>query len=67
LNILASYTRELKQILREAGCDFEREGKGDHEIWYSPITGIRFVVDQKIKSRHTANAVLKQAGLPKKF
>ncbi|HDM76780.1 MAG TPA: type II toxin-antitoxin system HicA family toxin, partial [Deltaproteobacteria bacterium] len=36
-------------------------------IWYSPITGIRFVVDQNIKSRHTANAVLKQAGLPTKF
>ncbi len=27
----------------------------------------KFVVDSKIKSRHTANAVLKQAGLPKKF
>jgi hypothetical protein len=64
---MASYTRVLKRILREAGCDFEREGKGDHEIWYSPITEIRFVVDQEIKSRHTANAVLKQAGLPKKF
>jgi HicA toxin of bacterial toxin-antitoxin, len=64
---MADYTRSLKQHLREAGCDFERQGKGDHEIWYSPITGIRLVVDQHIKSRHTANAVLKQAGLPKKF
>ena len=36
-------------------------------VWYSPITGRKFVVDGKIKSRHTANAVLKQAGLPKKF
>ena len=42
-------------------------GKGDHDIWFSPITQISFVVDSKIKSRHTANAVLKQAGLPKKF
>jgi hypothetical protein len=64
---MADYSRELKQHLREAGCVFERQGKGDHEIWYSPITGIRFVVDQRIKSRYTANAVLKQAGLPKKF
>jgi len=24
-------------------------------------------VDHKIKSRHTANAILKQAGLPKQF
>jgi len=51
----------------ESGCFFERQGKGDHEIWFSPITGIRFVVDQSIKSRRTANGVLKQAGLPKKF
>ncbi|MCF8108689.1 MAG: type II toxin-antitoxin system HicA family toxin [Desulfohalobiaceae bacterium] len=31
--------------MRQAGCSFERQGKGDHEIWFSPITGIRFVVD----------------------
>jgi len=42
-------------------------GKGDHEIWFSPHAGIRFPVDHKIKSRHTANAVMKQAGLPKHF
>jgi len=38
---MADYTRALKQHLREAGCQFERQGKGDHEIWYSPITNIR--------------------------
>jgi hypothetical protein len=64
---MSDYTPRLKQYLREAGCQFDRQGKGDHEIWFSPITGIRFVVDNSIKSRHTANAVLKQAGLPKKF
>jgi len=64
---MADYTRALKQYLREAGCRYERQGKGDHVIWYSPITNIRFVVDNHTKSRHTANAVLKQAGLPKKF
>lgn len=64
---MTDYTKSLKRLLREAGCSFERQGKGDHEIWYSPITAIRFVVDQNIKSRHTANAVLKQAGLPKQF
>lgn len=62
-----SLTPKLKKILTEAGCYFERPGKGDHEIWYSPITQRRFVVDSAIKSRHTANAVLKQAGLPKQF
>jgi len=64
---MSDYTRELKQCLRKKGCTFERRGKDDHEIWFSPIAAIRFVVDNRIKSRHTANAVLKQAGLPKKF
>jgi len=56
-----------KRMLREAGCAFIRHGKGDHEIWYSPLTFQNFVVDGKIPSRHLANAVLKQAGLPKAF
>jgi len=64
---LADFAPELKRILRDHGCRFERQGKGDHEIWFSPLSGRRFPVDSKIKSRHTANAVLKQAGLPKKF
>lgn len=62
---MANYTPEVKQILREHGCRFDRSGKGDHEIWYSPITNRKFPVDSKILSRHTANAVLKQAGIPK--
>ena len=56
---MSDYTPKLKQILREAGCYFIRSGKGDHEIWYSPITRIKFVVDNSIKSRRTANAILK--------
>jgi len=62
-----NYTPDLKKILNKAGCAFERKGKGDHEIWFSPISGKRFTVDNKIKSRHTANGVLKQAGLGKRF
>jgi len=64
---VGNYTRELKKLLREKGCRYERQGRGDHEIWYSPVTSKRFPVDNEIKSRHTANAVLKQAGLPKAF
>ena len=65
--MVVSVTPELVRLLEEAGCRFERAGKGDHDVWYSPLTNLRFVVDAKIKSRHTANAVLKQAGLPKSF
>ena len=64
---MADFTPQLKKRLRKAGCHFERQGKGDHEIWYSPLSDTRFPVDSKIKSRHTANGVLKQAGLEKAF
>jgi hypothetical protein len=62
---VADLCRDLKRLLREAGCEFRRQGRGDHEIWYSPISRRSFTVDNSIKSRHTANAVLKQAGLEK--
>jgi len=64
---MASCTPRLKEILQAHGCRFERAGRGDHEIWYSPITKRRFPVDHKIVSRHTANAILKQAGISKQF
>ena len=64
---MAGYEREVREALVAAGCTFHRQGKGDHEIWYSEITQRYFTVDGKIKSRHTANETLKQAGLPKKF
>jgi hypothetical protein len=63
----SSFTPELKKVLRAHGCRLERPGTGDHEIWFSPQTQRRFVVDGEIKSRHTANAVLKQAGIGKHF
>jgi hypothetical protein len=64
---MAGFTRELKKILTQSGCHYVRPGKGDHEIWYSPLSKQHFPVDSDIKSRHTANAVLKQAGLAKHF
>jgi len=64
---MTDFTPGLKKILEEAGCYFLRAGKGDHEIWYSPVSKRPFTVDGRIKSRHTANAVLKQAGLEKEF
>lgn len=64
---MPDYGPKVRKILSEHGCHLARQGKGDHELWYSPITGRKVTVDTKIKSRHTANGVLKQAGLPKAF
>lgn len=58
---------ELTRLLIEAGCKFLRQGKGSHEIWLSPITGRKFSVPCNTKMVHTANGILKDAGLPKAF
>jgi len=64
---MADYADPVREALRRAGCRFDRHGKGDHEIWLCPTSRRPIVVDNRIKSRHTANAILKQAGLPKQF
>ena len=64
---MAEYEKIVRKILNENGCYFVRRGKGDHSIWYSPITKQNFPVDGKIKSRHIANAIMKQSGVPHKF
>jgi hypothetical protein len=57
----------IVEALRVAGCSFKRNGKGDHEIWFSPLTRRTFTVDKGVLSRHTANAVMKQAGIDRRF
>lgn len=64
---MAEYEKKVRDLLRANGCYFVRPGKGDHEIWFSPITGLNITVDGKIKSRHTANAILKQSGIDHHF
>ena len=64
---MAEYEKKVRDILSQNGCTFVRHGKGDHDIWYSPITGCYVTVDGKIKSRHTANAIMKQSGINHKF
>ncbi|WP_035081253.1 DUF1902 domain-containing protein [Aphanizomenon flos-aquae] len=50
------------------GLATEASSLEDHEIWYSPLTQRRFVVDQSIKSRYTkkirefGSPVTKRAG-----
>lgn len=63
----SGYYRDLKRILLDHGCGFVRQGKGDHEIWFSPITGLNFAVDRGTKKKFTANAALKQAGIAERL
>ena len=60
------YYREIVLRLTDAGWVKTAGGKGSHEKWMHPQSK-RVVIVPKSKSRHTANEVLKQAGLPKAF
>ncbi len=64
---MAEYEKKVREILAENHGRVVRRGKGDHDIWYSPITNRHVTVDTKIKSRHTANAIMKQSGIDYKF
>jgi len=39
---MVGYTRKLKKLLRESGCEFHSQGRGDHEIWWNPTAGKKF-------------------------
>lgn len=64
---MADFYRDLVAILRANGFQLLRAGKGSHEIWFNSTANISVSVPRTTKSRHTANDVLKQAGLEKKF
>ncbi len=64
---MPGYEHDVRRVLAENGCTFVRHGKGDHDVWWSPRTKRNVIVDGKIKSRHTANAIMKQAGIDFKF
>jgi predicted RNA binding protein YcfA (HicA-like mRNA interferase family) len=64
---MAEYGREVRNIFSKNGCIFIRHGKGSHDIWHSPITNRIIAVNGKVKDRHTANAILADAGIKEKL
>ena len=64
---MAEYEKKVREVLKTNGCKFIRRGKGDHDIWHSPISNRNFPVDAVIKSRHMANIIMKQSGINHKF
>ena len=37
--------REVKRLLRKHGFSVERPGKGDHTVFYNPVTKERYSLD----------------------
>ncbi|HIP76365.1 MAG TPA: type II toxin-antitoxin system HicA family toxin [Psychromonas hadalis] len=51
--------------LTKHGCEFIRHGKGDHQIWYSPITRKKIVVPPPKKETPlgTLKSIKRSAGI----
>ena len=61
------YYRELAAALQERGYAYKENAKGSHEKWIHEKTGRVMIVPRNLKSRHTANAILKAVGADVKF
>jgi len=61
----SSFTPKVIELIKAAGCEYIQAGhRGNHDIWFSPLTNLHFPVDSKIRSLKTVNIVLVNAGLP---
>lgn len=60
---MVNYYKKTTKILENNNCYFKRQGKGSHEMWFSPITNKSITVPVTSKSKHTYKAILKQAGI----
>lgn len=54
------YTVVIK-VLRQQGFRYMTHAKGSHEKWVND-EGITLIVPRNLMSRHTANAILRDAG-----
>lgn len=60
------FYKKVTELLRQHGYSLDRQGKGSHEVWSKngsqPVT-----VPSNLKSRHTGNKILKDAGIKSKI
>lgn len=57
---------ELKRKLKKAGFNFERQGKGSHQIWYNKQSGKRIIFPDhgsKEIPKGTVAGIMKDAGI----
>ncbi len=60
------FAKSIKEILTSNGFYLSRMGKGSHEVW-KHNDGRQVAVNNICKSRHTANAIMKEAKISYKF
>ena len=64
---MAEYEKKVREILKQCGYIFHHHGKGDHDVWFNKSINQKVTVDDKIKSRHMANQIMKEAKIEYHF
>jgi len=64
---MAEYEKKVREVLKQHGFLFHHHGRGDHDVWFKVSDNIKVTVDGKIKSRHMANQIMKEAGIDYHF
>lgn len=62
---MSGFYDQVTAVLKKHGFVLVRQGKGSHEIWGKGK--VRVSVPVNCRSRHTANSVLKDAGIKHKI
>lgn len=52
----------VRNIISDLGFRYLTNAKGSHEKWQHPGTSKVILIPRNLQSRHTANAILKEAG-----
>ena len=64
---MAEYENKVREILKQHGFTFHHHGRGDHDVWFKASINVKVTVDGKIKSRHIANLIMKEAKIEYHF
>lgn len=62
---MRGYYEQVLAVLKQHGFSFLRPGKGSHEFWSKGETIV--MVSYNCFSRHTANGIMRDAGIKHKF
>ena len=65
--MVKGYYQEVSGLLKDRGFEYVGNAKGSHEKWHNAETDITVTVPFNMMSRHTANKILKDAGINHKF
>ena len=61
------FYRTVTKAIGRMGYVYWKPAKGSHEKWRHEATGKLLIVPRNLKSRHTANGILKSAGSDKRL